>query len=95
MIYIMARINVKPESATEAKAILGTLVNETRKEAGCLVYELFQRPDAPHVFQTVEQWTDKAAADAHMGTPHVVAAIAAAGPMFTAAPEILAFSKLM
>ena len=95
MIHIMARITVKPESAAAAKGVLTTLVNESRKEAGCLAYELFQRPDAPHVFQTVEQWADKASADAHMGTPHVGTAIATAGPMFSAAPEILAFSKLM
>ena len=95
MIYVMARLNVKPESAAAALALLTTLVNETRKEAGCLGYELFQRPDAPHVFQTVEQWTDQAAVDAHMGTPHIAAAIAAAGPMFTAPPEILTFAKLL
>jgi quinol monooxygenase YgiN len=95
MIHILARINVRPESAAEAKLIMTTLVNESRKEAACMAYALFQRPDAPHVFQTVEQWTDQAAVDAHMKTAHVGAAIAAAGPMFTAAPEILAFSQLM
>ena len=95
MIHVMARITVKPEFAAPAREIMATLVAATRKEAGCLAYELFQRPDAPHVFQTVEQWTDKASADAHMATPHVGAAIAAAGPMFAAPPEILAFDKLM
>ena len=95
MIHVMARINVKPESAAVARDILIALVSASRTEAGCLAYELFQRPDAPHVFQTVEQWTDQAAVDAHMGTPHIVAAIAAAGPMFTAPPEILTFAKLV
>ena len=95
MIYIMARITVKPESAAAARDILTTLVTESRKESGCRAYELFNRPDAPHVFQTVEQWADKAAADGHMTTAHVGAAIAAAGPMFAAPPEILTFSKLM
>ena len=95
MIHVMARITVKPEFAAQARDILGTLVLATRQEGGCLAYELFQRPDAPHVFQTVEQWTDSAAADAHMATAHVGAAITAAGPMFAAPPEILTFSKLM
>jgi quinol monooxygenase YgiN len=95
MIHVMARITVKPEFAAQARDIMRTLVAATRKEAGCLAYELFQRPDAPHVFQTVEQWTDQAAADAHMATSHVGAAIAAAGPMFSAPPDILAFTKLM
>lgn len=95
MIHVMARITVRPEFAAPARDVMRALVNATREEAGCLAYELFQRPDAPNVFQTVEQWTDQAAADAHMVTPHVGAAIAAASPMFAAPPEILAFAKLM
>jgi quinol monooxygenase YgiN len=95
MIHVHARINVKPESAAAAKEILTALVNATRKESGCVLYELFQRPDAPHVFQTIEQWADKAAVDGHMTSAHVGAAIAAAGPMFTAPPEILTFAKIM
>ena len=95
MIHVMARITVKPEFAAQGRDIMSTLVKATRQEAGCLAYELFQRPDAPHVFQTVEQWTDQAAVDAHMATAHIGAAIAAAGPMFAAPPEILSFAKLM
>ena len=95
MVHIHARITVKPESAAAAKGILTTLVHASRKEAGCIAYELFQRADAPHEFRTIEQWADKAAVDGHMGSAHVGAAIAAAGPMFTAPPEILTFDKLM
>ena len=57
-------------------------------------YELYQQSATPHVFQTVEQWQDAAAADAHMATPHVGAAIAAATALFAAPPEILAYDKL-
>ena len=95
MIHILARITVKPESAGAAREVLTTLVNASRKEAGCIDYQLLQRADAPHVFQTVELWADQASVDAHMAAANVGAAIAAAGPMFTAPPEIVAFNKLM
>jgi quinol monooxygenase YgiN len=95
MIHVMARITVKPESAAAAFELLTALVNATRKEAGCIGYELFQQVDAPHVYRTVEQWLDKVAVDAHMASPHVAAAIATGGPMFAMAPEILSFNKLM
>ena len=95
MHYVLARITVKPEAADTARGILVELVTHSRKEAGCVRYELFQQADHPHVFQTVEQWTDQAAADAHMTTPHVGAAIAAAGALFAAPPEILAYTQLM
>ncbi len=94
MHYILARITVKPEAADTARGILTELVAQSRKEAGCVSYELYQQAATPHVFQTVEQWQDEAAANAHMTTPHIGAAIAAAGPLFAAPPEILAYTKL-
>ncbi|WP_309678450.1 putative quinol monooxygenase [Polaromonas sp.] len=94
MHYVLARITVKPEAADAARQLLTTLVAESRQEAGCVSYELYQQAAAPHVFQTVEQWQDEAAANAHMATPHLGAAVAAAGPLFAAPPEILAYSKL-
>ena len=95
MVHILARIHVKPEAAAAARDILTTLVNASRKEPGCIDYQLLQRADAPHVFQTVEIWADQASIDAHMTAANVGAAIAAAGPLFTAPPEILAFNKLL
>ncbi len=94
MVHVLARITVKPEFAAEARKILNTLVTETRKEAGCRAYELFQQADAPHEFRTVEQWADQASVDGHMKSAHIGAAIAAATPMFATPPEILTFDKI-
>ncbi len=94
MHYVLARITVKPEVVELAKGILVDLATKSRQEPGCMGYELYQQAGAPHVFQTVEQWQAKADADAHMAALHVGAAIAAAGPLFAAAPEIVACSKL-
>jgi quinol monooxygenase YgiN len=94
MIHVLARITVKPDAAAAARAILVALAAETRKEPGCKAYELLHRADAPHVFQTVEQWADQASADAHMKTPHVAAALTAAAALLAVPPEILSFEKL-
>ncbi|HEY2257166.1 MAG TPA: putative quinol monooxygenase [Variovorax sp.] len=67
---------------------------DVSRGAGCLSYELYQQTDAPHIFQSVEAWKQKADADAHMATPHLGAAVAAATPLFAAPPEILGYSKL-
>jgi len=95
MHHVLARITVQPEAADAARAILIELVRHTRSEAGCLRYELYQQAEHPQVFQTVELWQDRAAAEAHMRTPHVGAAIAAVGPLLAGPPEILACAKLM
>ena len=94
MVHIMARITSLPESAATMKTLLAELVAQSRKEEGCLHYELFQRADAAHVFQTVERWRDQASVDAHMASPHVASAIAQGTPHFGAAPEIQAFSQV-
>lgn len=94
MVHVMASIVVKPEHAEAAKAQLVELANKTRGEAGCAGYELYQRPDMPHVFRTVEVWHNQADVDAHMKTPHVAAAIAVAGPMFAAPLEIVSYTKV-
>lgn len=94
MTHVMAQIVVKPEHADAAKALLLELAAASREEAGCLAYELFQQLNAPHIFHTVEQWRAQADADAHMKTPHVGKAIAAAGPMFASPPAIHSFAKL-
>ena len=94
MTHVMAAIVVKPEHAEAAKALLIELAATSRREAGCLSYELYQQVDAPHTFHTVEQWCAQADADAHMATPHVGKAIAAAGPMFASPPAIHSFAKI-
>ena len=94
MVHVMASIEVQPEQAQAARTLLAGLAAESRREPGCLSYELFQRPDLPHVFRTVEQWQAAADVEAHMRTPHVGQAIAAGKTMFAAAPEIVSYTRV-
>ncbi len=94
MIHMMARITARPECAADLKRVLGDLVAPTRREAGCIGYDLFQNADHPVEFVTVERWRDAAAADAHMRTPHVSAAIGKAGPLLAAPPAIHRFTPV-
>lgn len=44
---------------------------ESRKEAGVVDYRSYQSPKDPKVFINFEAYTDKAAFDAHLASPHV------------------------
>ena len=77
-LQVVATIPAKPEHADAIREALKTLVAATLAEEGCLAYDLFESGSTPGTFVTVERWTDTAALDAHMGTPHVAAAFAAA-----------------
>ena len=70
------------------RAALTALVAPTRVEEGCLAYELYESGAAPGTFVTVERWRSQADLDAHLQTPHVQAALGAAGDALDGAPGI-------
>ena len=78
-LHVVASIPVTAEGTEAVRAALSTLAAATREEEGCVAYDLFESASAPGTFVTVERWRDQASLDAHMGTPHVAAAFAAAG----------------
>lgn len=94
MVTIMARITARAGSETTLRSVLQDLVAPSRKESGCVSYDLFENEDHPLEFVTVEQWLDQAAADAHLATPHVVTAITLASELLAQAPLIHRFRPL-
>lgn len=93
-VTVVARIAARPEAVEAMRVVLTALVAPTRGERGCLAYAFYQADDDPASFISVERWTDRAAAAAHMETPHVRAALAAAGPLFAAPPQIRSYRTL-
>ncbi|WP_394787908.1 putative quinol monooxygenase [Rhodoferax sp.] len=49
------------------------LVAEARKQPGCIVYELHEDEAQPGKVLFYERWTDRAAWQAHITGPHIVA----------------------
>jgi quinol monooxygenase YgiN len=75
----MANLNVaatmvaKKGKEKELEAQLRGLVGPSRKDQGCLSYDLHQSLDDPAVFFFYETWESKAALDQHMAAPHFTA----------------------
>lgn len=55
----------------ELEAHLLSLAAPTRAEPGCVTYDLYRSPDAPHEFLRFEVWTSAEALEAHKRTPHI------------------------
>ena len=87
-IDLIAILIAKPGSSAQVAAALKALVGPTRAEPGCVSYELFTSAESDTTFFTVEKWRSKADLDAHMLTPHIAKALAAAGDHLAAAPGI-------
>ena len=85
---VIAVITAKPGSEQLVQQALTELVEPTRSEPGCLSYNLLVSGADPATFITVETWSSQADLDAHMQTPHVQQALAAAGDHLVQAPAI-------
>lgn len=75
---VVALIPAKSGSEDNVREALTTLAAATQSHEGCLHYELFESAAAPGTFVTVERWRAQEDLDAHMATPDIAAALAAA-----------------
>jgi len=70
-VIVVATAKAKPGQEEAVKEALLSLVEPTRKESGCLCYNLHQARDDKTQFMFYEQWASKEALDAHGKTPHL------------------------
>lgn len=85
---VVAVLKAKPGSEQVLGRALAALVEPTRAEEGCTSYELFVSTADPTTFITIETWRSQDDLDAHMQTPHIADALAAAGDAFDGPPAI-------
>lgn len=69
---IVARIEAGPGKSEQVKAALMGLIEPTRKEVGCIQYDLHQDNENPAVFLFYETWASRELWQAHMNAPHLV-----------------------
>ena len=70
---VVARIKAKPNKVGQVREALLELIEPTRREVGCIVYELLQNQDDPTDFTFVEEWESRAALDRHAVSEHIKA----------------------
>lgn len=62
----MAKVGHEADVAT----LFGKLTEESRKEAGCSMYQVHRHKTEPRRFFIYEQYKDDAALEAHRSAPH-------------------------
>lgn len=70
MITIIAKCTVKEDKIQAFKTLAKELVNESKKEEGCLSYELNQDVNNGNILTFIEQWENKEAIDSHNNSAH-------------------------
>ena len=93
-IRVIARIVARSETVKETQAVLQGLVDPTRREAGCVRYELMQNRQNAAEFTFVEEWANETALNAHFTTEHVKAAFAKVPALLAEPPDIRQYKLL-
>ena len=86
------RVVVKVVARTEAIAAITTIVlklaAQSRKETGCVSYEVLKDMSNAEIFVLVEEWTSLAALEAHNKTAHFHEAVSNSQPFLAKPLEV-------
>jgi quinol monooxygenase YgiN len=93
-ITVVATFQAQPGKKKELRAALTGLVAPTRKETGCLNYDLHVSPEDPAKFLFHENWASRAHLDAHFHSPHIQALLPRVDKLCVGAPQITMWEKI-
>ena len=91
---VVAIAETSSDKAGELNSVCLDLIGPTRKDAGCISYELYQDVTNPGKFTFIENWQSREHLEAHLKTPHMAEAGAAFGKILTKELIILMLNKL-
>lgn len=72
MLTVIAKVTAQPQQVEAVKAALQTVLEPTRKENGCLLYDLHQDIEHKNIFFFYEHWDTVSHLETHRMTPHMV-----------------------
>jgi quinol monooxygenase YgiN len=70
MVKVVAKKLIMDESVPKVIKLYEELVTETRKEEGCIKYELFQDVNKNSILAVIEEWEDIEALEKHKNSEH-------------------------
>ena len=91
---VIAQIKAKPGKESLVRQDLLSLVAPSRKDAGCLNYDLHQALDNPALFLFHENWTSEAHLEGHLQKPDLQAVLARLGPLVVEPPKVTLWKKI-
>jgi quinol monooxygenase YgiN len=67
--YVVAHVDVPPPNTAKTIALLKQYASNTRKQPGLVRIDIQEEDALPNHFAIISVWRDKAAFEAHQGTP--------------------------
>ena len=95
MIHILASFQVKNDKLSDFIKLCNKLIEESRKEEGCVSYHLQQNTERENYLVFVEEWKSNEAIEKHNASGHFTRIVPLLVEMCENAPVIQTFSRLV
>ncbi len=92
---VVAEMRAKPGQEEELKRRTVALVEPTRREAGCVQYDLHVSDTDPASVLFYEVWVSREALDQHLKTPHLTGFVSRAEECLAAPIKITTFTRIV
>ena len=95
MIHILAGFKVKNDKLSDFIKLCNELIEESRKEEGCVSYHLQQNTERENYLVFVEEWKSNEAIEKHNASGHFTRIVPLLVEMCEDAPVIQTFDRLV
>jgi quinol monooxygenase YgiN len=89
LLTVVAEVVAKPGKEEEVRKHLVGFVEPTRREEGCIQYDLHESNDEPGRFFFFEIWTSEELLDKHSQSPHIQAFRSISGDLLAQPTRII------
>lgn len=93
-VRVVARIIAKSDRIEELKTVLSQIIEPTRKESGCIQYDLLQNTVDFTDFTFVEEWETEGALEAHLQSTHIQTALKEVASLVASPPNIRRYLQI-
>lgn len=95
MIKVVAKKLVNEGKLEVVISLYEQLVQATRKEEGCIKYELYQDEKEPRILAVIEEWESKEALAIHMKSEHFTRIVPMIGEHTEKKADINIYNKIV
>ncbi len=93
-LHVLSRVQARPGMRDRLLPIMVGLLEPTRRERGCVRYDLMQSRVDPDAFVFIEEWEDEAALQEHLRDPDVQQAFRDVQPFVAEPPALTWYSSV-
>jgi quinol monooxygenase YgiN len=94
LLTVVAWMQAKPGKEDDLRSAVLALIEPTRKEDGCVQYDLHEHSDKPGTFVFYENWTSKEALAKHAASAHLKAFGEVSGALLVEPPRVETYWRI-